>query len=168
MNSNIIISTNSAIFQFIASILVFYSSSRITSCFKPRRRELDFSGENNNDEFSTDLVPYVAKQDLSQGEASPQVPFYHERIPYNASLHRAKAYLKLQNQRRTVRFFSQDDIPLDLLLACVETGGTAPSGAHQQPWKFNVVRNSNLKQQIRKLVEQEEQQNYDKRMSSSW
>jgi iodotyrosine deiodinase len=74
---------------------------------------------------------------------------------------------------RTVRCFSKDGdtahpIPLSLIQTCIETAGTAPSGGHQQPWTFCVVQNSTIKQQIRELVEKEEQINYQARMSETW
>ena len=45
---------------------------------------------------------------------------------------------------------------------------SAPSGAHQQPWHFSVVKDPAKKQAIREIVEREEQINYDKRMKQSW
>lgn len=42
--------------------------------------------------------------------------------------------------------------------------GTSPSGAHTEPWTFAVVGNPELKQQIRHLIEEEEEINYKKRM----
>ena len=42
--------------------------------------------------------------------------------------------------------------------------GTSPSGAHTQPWTFVVVGNQEMKQQIRAVIEAEEEINYKKRM----
>lgn len=46
--------------------------------------------------------------------------------------------------------------------------GTAPSGAHTEPWTFAVVSNPELKARIREIVEAEEELNYAKRMGSEW
>lgn len=42
--------------------------------------------------------------------------------------------------------------------------GTAPSGAHTQPWTFVVVGDPEMKQRIREVIEAEEEVNYRKRM----
>lgn len=42
--------------------------------------------------------------------------------------------------------------------------GTAPSGAHTEPWTFVVVSDMAVKEKIREIVEEEEKLNYEKRM----
>ena len=52
----------------------------------------------------------------------------------------AQDFYKFMNERRSVRFISKEPIPsLDLIKTIVLTAGTAPSGAHMQPWTFVVV-----------------------------
>ncbi|XP_063089080.1 iodotyrosine deiodinase 1 isoform X2 [Cavia porcellus] len=46
--------------------------------------------------------------------------------------------------------------------------GTAPSGAHTEPWTFVVVKDPAVKHQIRQIVEEEEEINYMKRMGPRW
>jgi hypothetical protein len=121
----------------------------------------------NKEIFSADLLPYIAEQIEPENDA-PQAEFHCQRVEEAAAMHRANAFLKLQNQRRSLRFFSKDSFPEELLLTCIATAGTAPSGAHQQPWHFSVVKSPDLKSQIRAVVEKEEQQNYDKRMKKTW
>ena len=128
---------------------------------------MNFSGTKNKTTYSIDLVPYLAEQ-IEADNNEGQSDFYCERVEEGAAMHRAKAFLQLQNQRRSLRFFSKDSFPEELLLTCIATAGTAPSGAHQQPWHFSIVKNTNMKQQIREIVEKEEQQNYDKRMKQTW
>lgn len=53
-------------------------------------------------------------------------------------------------------------------MSCIAAAGTAPSGAHCQPWRFIVVSNPTAKHAIREAVEAQEQINYDKRMSRDW
>ena len=45
------------------------------------------------------------------------------------------------------------------------TAGTAPSGAHKQPWTFVVIEDATLKEKIREAAEAEERVNYEKRVS---
>ena len=120
-----------------------------------------------------DLQPSIPISHDDHDPLSPdqpeQVPFVWERLPFDVAQDRADNFYRLMQTRRTVRFFDSKNIPpLQLIQTCIATAGTAPSGAHQQPWTFCVVQNIEIKQQIRELVEQEEQLNYEKRMSETW
>lgn len=46
--------------------------------------------------------------------------------------------------------------------------GTAPSGAHTEPWTYVVVSNNDIKAEIRQIIEDEEEINYTKRMGQTW
>lgn len=46
--------------------------------------------------------------------------------------------------------------------------GTAPSGAHTEPWTFVVVKDPDTKHKIREIIEEEEEINYLKRMGHRW
>lgn len=46
--------------------------------------------------------------------------------------------------------------------------GTAPSGAHTEPWTFVVVKDPDMKHKIREIIEEEEEINYLKRMGQRW
>lgn len=81
---------------------------------------------------------------------------------------RAAAFYQLMNRRRTVRDFSDREIPLDLIEKAIATAGTAPSGANMQPWRFVVVRDAEIKKKIREAAEKEEYESYHNRMSEKW
>ncbi|XP_004391328.2 iodotyrosine deiodinase 1 [Trichechus manatus latirostris] len=46
--------------------------------------------------------------------------------------------------------------------------GTAPSGAHTEPWTFVVVKDPDVKHKIREIIEEEEEINYRRRMGDRW
>ena len=71
-------------------------------------------------------------------------------------------------RRRTVRDFSPDPVPLDIVDAAIEAAGTAPSGANRQPWAFVVVSDPVLKHRIREAAEAEERDFYDHRAPAEW
>lgn len=48
------------------------------------------------------------------------------------------------------------------------SSGTAPSGAHTEPWTFVVVSDPDTKHEIRMIVEEEEEMNYRQRMGDKW
>ena len=98
----------------------------------------------------------------------PFVPLDFERLPADASLARARAAYARLDRRRSVREFSTDPIPLEAVAAAVHAAGTAPSGAHLQPWHFVVVTDPALKRQIREAAEAEEQKSYEQRFPDEW
>lgn len=75
----------------------------------------------------------------------------------------AQKFYELMNERRTIRHFDEREVPLEIILDCVKTAGTAPSGANKQPWFFAVVKDVELKKKIRAAAEKEEFDFYNKR-----
>lgn len=98
----------------------------------------------------------------------PTIPFDVEHLDAEESLRRATEFRRHLNRRRTVREFSDRPIPEGVLAECILAAGSAPSGAHKQPWRFIVVRDPALKHQIRVAAEKEERDNYEWRMSEAW
>ena len=58
-------------------------------------------------------------------------------------------FLARMNARRSVRDFSADPVPQEMIEIAVATANTAPSGAHQQPWTFVAVSDPQTKRRIR-------------------
>jgi nitroreductase len=82
---------------------------------------------------------------------------------------RARAFLELMDQRRSVRHFSADPVPRKLIETAIRTASTAPSGAHRQPWKFVAVSDPEVKREIRIAAEAEERISYEGgRMPAEW
>jgi len=83
-------------------------------------------------------------------------------------LSRSREYYQLMDQRRSVREFSDKEVPFEVIENIIMTASSAPSGAHKQPWTFCVVSDPELKSEIRKAAEEEEYTNYHGRMSEEW
>lgn len=81
---------------------------------------------------------------------------------------RAGAFFEKMNRRRTVREYSDRDVPMELIETAIATAGTAPSGANMQPWRFVVVKDNEVKRKIREAAEAEEHESYRNRMSEKW
>jgi nitroreductase len=96
------------------------------------------------------------------------VPLGFERRPVDAMRAASVAFHEEMQRRRSVRHFAPDPVPRDILERCVLTAGTAPSGAHQQPWHFVVVTDSDVKRRIRAAAEAEERRFYDGRAPAEW
>ncbi len=96
------------------------------------------------------------------------VPLVHQRLPEEEMRARAVAFHEECRRRRTTRHFSSEPVPRDLIELAVRAAGTAPSGAHQQPWTFVVVDDPGIKARIREAAEEEERLNYGGRMPPDW
>lgn len=96
------------------------------------------------------------------------IPLQFHRYPPEQILARAAEFFHLCNSRRTVRDFSSESLPDNLIETLLRTAGTAPSGANKQPWTFVTVTDPQVKQQIRIAAEKEEKENYDNRFTEDW
>ena len=96
------------------------------------------------------------------------VPLDFALPPESEQLSRSRGFLDEMRRRRTVRHFSREPVPVELIENAVATAGTAPSGANQQPWTFVVVSDPEIKQRIREAAEEEERRSYESRMPDEW
>ncbi|MEO0512422.1 MAG: nitroreductase family protein [Planctomycetota bacterium] len=80
----------------------------------------------------------------------------------------ARRFYKTMSKRRTVRMFSDRPVSEDVIRSVVGAAGTAPSGAHKQPWRFVAVRDPEMKAKIREAAEAEEREFYERRASQEW
>ena len=72
------------------------------------------------------------------------------------------------NARRTTRHFSSREVDRRLIELAIQSGSTAPSGAHLQPWTWVAIRQADLQQKIRLAAEAEERKTYSERMPEAW
>jgi nitroreductase len=96
------------------------------------------------------------------------LPLSFTRLTVDESRARARSFLERIKKRRTVRDFSPDTVPLDVVDAAVEAAASAPSGANRQPWRFVVVRDPEVKRRIREAAEAEERDFYERRITPEW
>lgn len=67
------------------------------------------------------------------------VPYEHQVLTESEMVYRSKEFYNLMNKRRSVRFFSDKKVPVEVIENIVATAGTSPSGAHTEPWTYVVV-----------------------------
>lgn len=97
------------------------------------------------------------------------VPYRPPRLPEAEMLERARAFEEELDRRRSVREFSSDPVPRELIEIAIRSASTAPSGAHRQPWRFVVVGDPAVKREIRIAAEEEEKESYlGGRMPPEW
>jgi len=81
---------------------------------------------------------------------------------------KSQEFYKFLKKRRTVRDFSEKEVPLEVIENCILSAGTAPSGANLQPWHFSVVSDPEIKKNIRTAAEEEEKEFYANRAPKEW
>ena len=107
-------------------------------------------------------------RDLFSARAVPLRPLEFTRWSPEESVARARLFYDELSRRRTTRHFSSESVPRELIELAIRTAGTAPSGAHQQPWMFVAVSDAGLKREIRLAAEREEHAFYHGRAPAEW
>ncbi|XP_053605742.1 iodotyrosine deiodinase [Plodia interpunctella] len=159
-----------ALFVCFAVFTVFHKKrieanfrrTAVRKCLPPKSysgRERDF--QDDGDDEDDVLLPAIP-------EDTPHIPYTAPKRTDDEILKRSREYYELMAQRRTVRSFSPEPIPNEVLDNIIKTAGTSPSGAHTEPWTFIVVQDPETKEAIRTIVEEEEEKNYAQRMSRQW
>jgi len=83
-------------------------------------------------------------------------------------LARGEAFYAEMKRRRTTRSFSNEPVPRRLIELALLSAGTAPSGAHRQPWRFVAIDDPAIKARLRAAAEEEELKTYAGRMTDEW
>lgn len=96
------------------------------------------------------------------------VPLAFSRQSAEQSQLAAQQFYEQMDRRRTTRHFSTESVPRALIELAIRTAGTAPSGAHQQPWTFVAVSTPELKQRMRDAAEREEHAFYHGKAPEEW
>lgn len=96
------------------------------------------------------------------------VPLDHEHVDDATMRARARALADLMARRRSVRDFSPEPVPREVVEDCVRVAASAPSGANLQPWTWVLVGDPDVRARIREAAEAEERAFYDHRATEDW
>lgn len=113
-------------------------------------------------------LPEKNRSGTGAAMSHPTIEYRRERMSPEAMIAAARAFLDTLLLRRTVRHFAPDPIPDEVLGLAIAAASASPSGANQQPWKFVIVKDAELKRRIRVKAEEEERENYSGRMPEEW
>ena len=91
-----------------------------------------------------------------------------QKITFEEMDYNANQFFQKVSSRRSVRDFSKDNFPIEIIKNCIKSASTAPSGANKQPWHFVIVKDSKIKRKIRKAAEIEEKEFYGGRAPQEW
>lgn len=84
----------------------------------------------------------------------------YREYPPDEMERRAREFAAELGRRRTTRHFSDRAVSRSVIEHCLRAAGSAPSGAHQQPWHFVVIADPQLKGRIREAAEAAEREFY--------
>src|ERR1700690_183110 len=105
---------------------------------------------------------------MSERNSHSFIPLEFESLSAKEHLLRARAFELRMRTRRTVRKFSPRPVPPQLIETALRVASRAPSGANQQPWRFVVVSDPEIKRKVRFAAEAEERENYERRFPQEW
>lgn len=118
-----------------------------------------------------DGVTFLTYLPLSKTEDLETMAF--ELLNYNyfpkaELITRSKVFRDSLSRRRSVRHFSKQAVPMEVVENLVMTAASAPSGANKQPWTFVIIKDLEVKKKIRFAAEEEEKLFYEKRAPEEW
>lgn len=96
------------------------------------------------------------------------IPYRPPRVAPEESARRLREDYEVARTRRTVRHFSTDPVPREAIEHAIRIAGTAPSGAHRQPWYFVAIADPEAKARLREAAEKEEREFYERRATPEW
>ncbi|XP_029168779.1 iodotyrosine deiodinase 1-like [Nylanderia fulva] len=135
---------------------------------RPQKRPLAPASDESTDPSEKVDEDLIEEEEPALPKDLKHIPYRYVRLPKKESLSRASEFYQMAAARRTLRYFSADPVPKEIIHEIIRAAGTAPSGAHTEPWSFVVISNRTVKSKIRSIVEQEEEINYKKRMGVKW
>lgn len=79
-----------------------------------------------------------------------------------------RTFADRMSTRRSIRHFSGQPVPAEVVEQAIRAAASAPSGANLQPWRFVVITDPERKRRLREAAEAEEREFYTRRASSEW
>lgn len=77
-------------------------------------------------------------------ELTPALEDTIDYVPYKGAQVTLKRgafeFYDMMNDRRSVRMLSNKPVDIEVVKKCIHSAGTAPSGAHTEPWTFCLVK----------------------------
>jgi nitroreductase len=100
--------------------------------------------------------------------AIQEIPFSYQPQSHAGMVDASAQFYNTMRTRRSVRHFSNQPVPEQVIRNALLAAGTAPSGANLQPWHFAITTDPEVKGRLRALAEEEERNFYTHRASDEW
>ncbi|KAM4865798.1 iodotyrosine deiodinase 1 [Thomomys bottae] len=164
--------------SLLTSVLVAVVCILIVWIYKTSDRRLERKKEETQippwvqEDLKETTDPRQVEEDANEQpeaeESAELIRYCHTRYPEREMARRSREFYELLEQRRSVRSICDEQVPMEVIENVIKAAGTAPSGAHTEPWTFVVVKDPGVKHKIREVIEEEEEINYMKRMGHRW
>lgn len=126
-------------FQHWEFLVIFISIVYFGSKLVNGRRGVD-AKQHIDDEKS--IANDEKSEEIDTDELTPSLENV-DHIPFKGATKVLKGgvqeFCDMVNDRRSIRKFSRKSVDIEVLKKCIRAAGTAPSGAHTEPWKFCLV-----------------------------
>jgi len=96
------------------------------------------------------------------------IAYHSDKISEKEMIAKSESFHQWLDKRRSVREFSTESVPKEVIENIIKSASTALSGAHHQPRTFCAVSNPLVKTKIKVAAEIEEKEGYEHRMSERW
>lgn len=96
------------------------------------------------------------------------VPYTPPHVDADEVLARIRRDREIADARRSVRAFSSEPVAREVIEEAIRIAGSAPSGAHKEPWHFVAISDPATKARLREAAEEEERAFYEQRATPEW
>ncbi len=108
-------------------------------------------------------------EDNKEIEEFEPIPFTESfNLSDKESIKKSQDFYEKMIKRHTIREFSTQSVPREVIENCIKTAGLAPNGANKQPWHFAVLAKGDKRKVIREEAEIEEVDFYSGRAGQEW
>ena len=94
--------------------------------------------------------------------------FIQTKLPLAELSLRSKNFYEFIKKRRSIREFDKTPIDDEIIKNAILSAGSAPNGANLQPWHFVIIKDKNIKKEIKKAAEKEEFNFYSYKAPKEW
>lgn len=120
-------------------LVIFISIVYFASRLRDKQKSSDVTRQ-VNDEETIDNDAKVEK--IESDDLTPSLENI-DHVPFNGASAVLKGgiqeFYNMASDRRSIRKFSQKSVDIEIVKKCIHAAGTAPSGAHTEPWSFCLV-----------------------------
>lgn len=123
------------ILPYMVSFLVGYVFFSFRNHSKSVKTKID-DDESKEALKSTDVEPVMISRPGNENENIRHINYDFERIPEHQMISRSADFYTLMNKRRTVRYFSDEHVPLEVIENAVKTAGICDTSCHCDSYSF--------------------------------
>ena len=126
--------------QYWQFLLIFISIGYFTLRLRDSQKGSTKTRQVNDDETiaNDEKSDEIVSDDFTPAlENIEHIPFKGAAVMLKGGI---QEFYNMANDRRSIRKFSKKHVNIEIVKKCIHAAGTAPSGAHTEPWTFCLVK----------------------------